>query len=184
MEELEKEFLDSDVNSINESDDSDSNYESEKVSSVESDKLSIDDSDFNVTDTTYTSVPAISHSESRDLNNLKEMWRQIFEKKEENVHSQSRDLDNLVKDAESFYLEVEQHFKNSKFFFIPVTKIQDITEKMKISERFQLAKRITNTLRLHHYEAIDGVYTHLKVKEISTQDTFRTAATTIGYSDY
>ena len=89
-----------------------------------------------------------------------------------------------VKDAESFYLEVEQHFKNSKFFFIPVTKIQDITEKMKISERFQLAKRITNTLRLHHYEAIDGVYTHLKVKEISTQDTFRTAATTIGYSDY
>ena len=95
QEVIEKEFLDSDVNSINESDDSDSSYESEKVSSVESDKLSIDDSDFNVTDTTYTSVPAISHSESRDLNNLKEMWRQIFEKKEENVHSQSRDLDNL-----------------------------------------------------------------------------------------
>ena len=66
--------------------------------------------------------------------------------------------------------ETKKHFANMKVFYLDTEEIERIYEEKNLQERYDAAKTLKGTQRLHHFKAIPGQCTHLKVKPVSTLD--------------
>ena len=66
--------------------------------------------------------------------------------------------------------ETKKHFANMKVFYLDTEEIERIYEEKNLQERYDAAKTLKGTQRLHHFKCIPGQCTHLKVKPVSTLD--------------